>query len=190
MKRASYILLALVLANIAGALFGIIIYWDQLSATSPLLWIFVPDCPLYVVAFSVALILMEKKMQNSAISFIISAGLLKYGIWTLFVLAAFSPYFFSPRFALLNGILFILHIGMAAEALVLGMKKFSPAILLAALAWFLLNDFVDYFVGVHPYLPPMADIPFVAAFSFASTILLVPLLWLAKKQGWQIRILK
>lgn len=183
MKRKEAVLLFLIFVNLAGMLFGAYYYSVQFTNTSPLLWIFVPDCPLYVFAFAIALFLLRKGRENNAFSFIVSAGLLKYGVWTLFALAFFNAYFFAPQIALLSGTLFILHIGMAAEGFVLRVKKCGIGLLLLGLAWFLLNDFVDYFFGTTPYLPVGADLKFVAMFSIASTLVLVPLVWLTKRRG-------
>ena len=190
MAKAGNLVLCLIIVNLAGALFGFYYYQEQLLNMNPLLWLFVADCPLYVVAFAIALMFMEKKKQNDAVSFIISVGLLKYALWTLFVLSAYHQYYFMPKLALVNGTLFLLHIGMAAEAFVLKIKKFSVTALFLALGWFLLNDSMDYFVGTLPYLPNTADIPMVAGFSFASTLLLVPLLWILRKEGWRVKIFK
>lgn len=178
------LILFLIAVNLAGAYFGLFIYYaPQFAATSPALWVFVPDCPLYVLAFAVALWLLARGIGNDAFSFIVSAGLLKYGVWTLFALAYFNGYFFAPGVALLSGTLFILHIGMAAEGFVLKVRRCGPGLLAAGLAWFLLNDFFDYFVGTRPYLPQGADIGAVAVFSIASTLLLIPALWEIKRRG-------
>lgn len=182
MTRREAVLLFLIFVNLLGTLFGAYYYSGQLANTSPLLWLFVPDCPLYVFAFAIALFQVGKRIENDAFSFIVSVGLAKYGLWTLFSLAFFNSYFFSPQAALLSGTLFILHIGMAAQGFVLRVKKCGFGLLAFGFAWFLLNDFVDYFVGTAPYLPRGADLGIVALFSIASTLVLVPALWLMKRK--------
>ncbi len=174
----------LIAVNLAGALFGFFIYYaPQLSATPLALWIFVPDCPLYVLVFALALGLLWLGVENDLFSFIVSAGLLKYGAWTLFALAYLNGYFFSAELALMSGMLFMLHIGMAAEGFVLRVRRCGAAVLAVGLAWFLLNDFFDYFVGTMPYLPSGTDAGTFALFSIASTLVLVPALWVAKRRN-------
>ena len=188
--RALLVLAVLVLVNLVGTLIGFIYYYGQLSATSPLLWIFVPDCPLYTGLFALLIILAVVGIRNDLFGLIVSIGLMKYGAWTLFALSFYHDFFFS--FATLvwvqSAVLFILHIGMTAEGFVLPFRRIRGEYIAAALGWFLLNDFFDYFgPTVHPYLPSMDLFP-AMAFAIISTLVFTALAaWLWEKRK-RIRI--
>ena len=183
----SPLLLLLIIANLAGAFYGFFIYYPSQFVNTPLaLWIFVPDCPLYVFVFAVALLLSWKGVENDAFSFIVSIGLMKYGLWTMFALAYYGWFFFSAPYAIVSAVIFALHFGMAAEGLVPRVRRCGIGVLAIGFAWFLLNDLMDYVVGTAPYLPRGADVGAAAIFAVASTLILVPLLWLTKRKGWLI----
>jgi len=145
--------LLLIIINLLGVAYGFGYYAPQLAATQPIYWIFVPDSPLAALLFTLALLL---PFRNKFFDFIAAIGLVKVGIWTNMVFVLFSEFFvFSSmdRF-LLTIFLGALHIGMIAEAAVVLPKRLKPRHLVAALGWFLLNDYVDYGLGHYPYLPP------------------------------------
>ena len=81
--------------------------------------------------------------------------MVKYGLWTVFVLFFHSGYYFAPDMLLVSVIFVIGHFGMALEGLAIIPKKpiAIPALALAA-GWFLLNDYSDYFLGTVPLIPP------------------------------------
>ena len=171
-----YALGFLILANMAGVAAGIYTYWPQLAKESPLLWIFIPDCPLYV--FLACLVLL-KIVQGRTLVFVTAVGLAKYGLWTLFVL------FYYPNYiASLEGqILIVEHIGMTAELALLAVvggvaAKLERKDLVIAAAWFLLNDALDYILDIHPYLPGQ-DITLVMVFALLCTIAIPPAIYLA-----------
>ncbi len=41
--------------NLAGTVYGMYWYWDQLAVTPVYLWLFTPDCPLASLYFTVTL---------------------------------------------------------------------------------------------------------------------------------------
>ena len=162
-------------ANLLGVIIGFIYYSGQLNATSPLLWIFVPDCPLYVGLFALLIALSFFGIRNAMFSFLVSVGLMKYAAWTLFVLAFYNSYFFSMASLvwLQSAFLFVLHIGMTGEGFILPLKKIAKWQVAVVLGWFLLNDLVDYFgPQVHPYLPPGASVLPAMVFAIVSTFAL------------------
>lgn len=167
----------LVSANLVGTLIGVIYYMSQLLSTSPLLWVFVPDCPLYTGLFAFLILLAIAGVKSDLFGFLVSVGLMKYGAWTLFVLAFYSNYFFSfaTYIWLQSTILFILHIGMMLEGFILPFKKVTALQMVVVLAWFFINDFLDYFgPSVHPYLPqgnPLPATAFALLSTFAFTLL-------------------
>ena len=136
---------------IAGVFAGAYYYSDQLASTAASLIIFVPDCPLYVF---LALPILAKCIKSGAYSFFVAVGMAKYGAWTVFVLLFhFGAY--SSLEALPITIIFILgHIGMLLLGCAILPKNRSPAaFMLLILAWFLLNDYSDYFWGTRPPIP-------------------------------------
>ncbi len=159
----------LILTNIAAVFAGAHYYWAQLSSTPLQLLIFVPDCPLYVL---LALPILLKLVKNSTYAFLISVGLTKYGLWTVFALIFHWGAYSMPA-ALPTTIIFIIgHLGMAIQGAALIPKKgVGLAALLLALGWFLLNDYSDYFLGTVPPIPGQG-IELVAALTFFASIAL------------------
>jgi len=144
----------LVLANMAGFVYGIYYYSYQLSITPVYFWLFTIDSPLYVIFFALITSLLYKNKKIPAwFLFLTAVGLIKVGIWTTLVLYLYSGYYFTTAFALNTAIL-ILHIGMVLEGLVL-IPRFSVKIkeFFAVLVWFLFNDWLDYFAGIHTLIP-------------------------------------
>lgn len=160
---------ALIAANLLGTFIGFIYYYQQLSDTDPLLWVFVPDCPLYTGLFAILAFLSLIDVRNDWFGFLVSVGLMKYAAWTLFVLAFYSDYFFSSGIWLQSATLFTLHIGMLLEGFTIPSKRIEGWQVAATLAWFIINDCVDYIgPSVHPYLPS-ANIAPAMAFALLST---------------------
>jgi len=107
----------------------------------------------------------------------------KYGVWTLFVLLYFSGFFFSPENALLYAVMFATHAAMIVEGIFLaGLNKPGAALGVAA-AWFLVNDFFDYALGMHTALPQVPEKVFVTAvFSVLLTGLTTALFYFLAKR--------
>ena len=164
----------LVLINIAAILVGIYYYYGQLVSVPLQLLIFVPDCPLYVL---LALLIIAKIVKNDAFAFLVSVGMVKYSLWTIFIFLIFSGIYFAPA-ALPITLLFIAgHLGMLLEGLAVApKKKVAVAAVLLALGWFLLNDISDYFWGTKPPIPAGNDM-LIAAATFAASILFTLLLY-------------
>ncbi|MFA5076821.1 MAG: DUF1405 domain-containing protein [Candidatus Micrarchaeia archaeon] len=158
------LLLLLIGANMFGFLVGMLTYYDQMVKISPLLWIFIPDCPLYVLLASLFYIGVFK---NDLLRCITAMGLLKYGIWTEFVLLGYGKYMDSQGFGML---LAVEHVGMILQFFLIS-KNFDKKILLLATGWFLLNDYMDYGIGLHPYVPNI-DLQLVMAFTIALSLLI------------------
>ena len=121
--------LVLAIINLAGFLFGICYYWHQLSTSPFYLWIFIIDCPLYVVLFAlICFLLYEKREVSEWLRFLTAVGLIKYGLWTGIVIILYRDYFFAAN-PLLYALLFPLHIGMILEGI---SRPLSPAFLVPA----------------------------------------------------------
>ena len=100
-------------------------------------------------------------------------GLIKYGFWTVLVIQLYSNHYLASN-PILYITLFILHIGMIAEAfLIPQISRFPKKALIIALIWFFSNDIMDYWKGTAPYLPDNAYHHILAAESILMTIILV-----------------
>lgn len=149
----------LLIVNALGALYGFVFYYgDALLTTNPLLWPFVPDCPLYALLFAVALILVSEKSNAGWFYFLVFVGAVKYGFWTLYVLWNYWGWYSPDGLSLMYLALFISHVVLFLEpAVLLGRISVRKEWLGIALFWFLINDFVDYGLGpfsTHPPMPP------------------------------------
>jgi uncharacterized membrane protein YpjA len=168
------LLVAIILINVAGTLVGFYYYWDQLLAASPVLWVFIPDCPLYTMLAAVILaVYVTTKRSSDLFNFIAAVGLVKYGTWTVAVVLGFSSFYFSID-SKLYAVLVLLHVAMAAEFVLplLLIRQLNKNFIAIALAWFFLNDFVDYYFGTHPPVPTL-DTSLIGAFTFLLTPLFV-----------------
>jgi uncharacterized membrane protein YpjA len=156
-------LFLLFLINIFAGLYSIQFYLSQLKTTNPLLWLFVIDCPLYSIIFGIVLLLKIKDKSIPLLTFISISGNIKYSLWTLFVLLMIS--------GLLDYyVLTIGHILLFIETIVLYRKEvFKLKHYLFVLIWFLLNDFFDYVLGIHPFF--IGNFEIVAIFAIISSFL-------------------
>ncbi len=153
MRMRKLVYFALI-ANVLGTLYGWYYYKLQLAENPPYLWILITDSPNSTLFFVLALGFILKGRKNDFLSFFAASNLIKYGSWTCFVLLFHSDYFFSPyRCALYTGI-FITHALMVVEAipLVRTIDGFRFHYFLT-LGWLLVNDYFDYVIGIHPYIP-------------------------------------
>jgi len=177
--------------NVIGSIYGYYFYSPQLSQTPTALLVFVPDCPLYTTLFALVIILAVLGYRNDLFNFIVSIGLVKYAIWTLFILSSFSGFYFQTSFDITVQaiILFVLHIGMFLEGLVFPFGKIRGWHVAAAFGWFLLNDLMDYFGPVlHPFIPPGGNVTLVMLATFAMTVGSVWLVTWLHGQGKRIDI--
>ncbi len=147
---------SLLLLILAAAIIGGWFYFNQLAATPPWLWFFVPDCPLY--ALLGAPILLFGFPKNAALRFVISCGLAIFGSWTVFVLMLHGGVYFAPASLPMSAILLLGHFGMMVEGVLCLPKKseLKFGTLLIAIGWFLLNLNLDYFNGAlstYPWIP-------------------------------------
>lgn len=168
--------LLLVLINIVGVLVGIYYYWGQLVSTPLLLLIFVPACPLYVF---LTLFIITKTIRNDSFAFLVSVGMVKYSLWTIFIFLLFSGAYFAPAMLPITIIFIAGHLGMLLEGLaVVPRKKVALAAVLLTLCWFLLTDISDYFWGTKPIDVPPGHETFIMLVTFAASFIITFLLYL------------
>lgn len=169
------LLLALVMVvNLFGVVFGFYYYQDLLSS-SPL-WAlpFIPDSPLstFLFALSIFLLLIGRKLD--VLTALASVYVMKYGLWTMFVILYYSYYFLTPALADYYWLMFVLHFGMVIEpVLILHTIRRSRRVFFVPLVWLLLNDIIDYGLGTNPLVQfSLPDQGFVGLLSVAGTVVL------------------
>jgi len=180
-KKLNIILLVLI--NLIAALYGFVFFYGSQFLSTPIhLWLFVPDCPLYALLAAIALAGFYFGKKNDLFNSIVFIGLLKYGFWTVFVLANFQWFYFAPETSMMYSTLFIAHLGLFLEAfLFIGHIKLNKLFLGISFAWFLLNDFIDYLLAVHPPIP-LSEINFIFQATLAMTFAFVLIAFLLLKR--------
>lgn len=165
-RRATFLLL---LVNLFGTVYGYWWYRDQLAATPIRAWPVVPDSPTATGLFALFLAALLRGREIPPLSAFAFLSSVKYGLWTPAVMA---HYWVTAGRATFESIhLSLSHLGMALEAFIY-MRAFPPrrpSVLLAG-AWLLFNDFADYALGFHPFLPVAG--PAAASFAAAAAVLL------------------
>jgi uncharacterized membrane protein YpjA len=181
--KNKWLLILLIVINLGGTAFGIYYYAQQFATASIYAWPVIADCPIAVALFAIALLLLllGKKLPGVLATFAIFA-VIKTGTWTIFTILLYNSFFLGPTNFWYYAMLLALHAGMVAEAGVLWQyASFDFRSLRYAAAWFLLNDFSDYYLGTVPWPVPMLDdalkLNLLGIESFAMTLLLTVGLW-------------
>jgi len=158
METKKYLFWAIVTANLIGAAYGFIFYYGaQLTyylRTAPQFLLFIPDCPLFSLLFAITLLLIYYKKKLNWFCFLAAAGAMKYGFWTVFVLSYYSEFYFTPDQFFMYSVLFISHIGLLIQPVLLwGKVQATRNAIAAAIAFLLVSAVVDYVFSVHPPMP-------------------------------------
>ncbi|MFD1395017.1 DUF1405 domain-containing protein [Kroppenstedtia eburnea] len=178
-------LLILLAVNFLGSIYGYYWYKNQLAAT-PVYWLpFVPDSPTASAAFTLVLLLYLINRRSPFWEAFAGVTLFKYGIWAVAMIlagAALSEKPFLESLVWTDWMLMASHLGMALEGVLYSrFFAFGRKEILLVAGWILLNDVLDYGVGIHPWLPlSMAGTePAVALFTLSlSLISLLLFTWL------------
>lgn len=182
-KNDRRLFISLLVVTLIGSAFGYYYYQYQFSTTPPYLWLFVPDCPLFTTFFAIVLIGQLMGKESPLFNAFTFAGLLKYGIWTVFVLLLYWNDYLSDGEGLFRGVLMIMHIGMVLLALTLAndlrrdmqMKRIGTGGIYLVGSAFLVFDFFDYVVGTYPLIPTV-HLGLVSWFSVGETFVVTALL--------------
>jgi len=163
--RNKLFLVFLLIINFCAGIYSISYYFSQLEQSHWFFWLFIIDCPLYAILFGINIFLFLIDKPSEALSFISIVGNFKYGLWTIFVLTiaglAGAQWFFV-----------LSHILLVIETIVLaGLFAFKVKHVLLAFLWFIVNDFIDYFLGMHPFVFE-GFLFYSMSFALASTIIL------------------
>ncbi len=158
--------------NLAGALFGFYYYLPQFGETPVYLWILVADSPIATLLAAGAYISRTRDFSSAVLDSLAFLANLKYGLWTVFVLLYYSESFLSFRSGPMFAFLVISHLLMALQALfLLEDAKMTLGSTVAAFSMYVINDLVDYGLGIHTSLPEtnsFGDPAGVVAFSLTT----------------------
>jgi len=147
------------LINLVGTLFGFWYYAGrpvdlapplvegQLGAASLAAYPLIPDSPLATMFIGLSLLAWRFDVDADPLHVLAFFGCIKLGLWTPYVQVVLN----GPEgiAAWLYVFLVVSHLAMAAEAfLIHRYARFSVPAVAVALAWYGLNDVVDYFVPI------------------------------------------
>ncbi|RXZ80236.1 DUF1405 domain-containing protein [Paenibacillaceae bacterium] len=188
----------LFIINLLGTGYGYIWYGNQLidTVSEHPLWriVFVPDSPTASLFFTVALLYLlfpPRRAQSK-----IGAGLraiiealavvtsIKYGIWAVAMI--FAGAWKGNPLHWQDWMLVASHLGMAVEALLfVRFFTFGRIALIAATGWLLLNDTMDYQLGLFPRLPRVLhdDLKAIELFTYSLSLFSMLLSWLMLLKG-------
>ncbi len=178
----------IIVANLIGASIGFTVYFgQQFLSTNPLLWVFVADAPLYAVLFVAAFFFRGKPKPEALVSrfrklpdlsllwFLAFVGVLKYGFFSVFTHLLYFQFYFTPEGWFMSSVLFVATFLMITQLMLLiRIVKVKASFLLVGIVWFLLNDIVDFTLGLHSRLPESSlgfMFPATMAMSVGFTIL-------------------
>lgn len=146
----------IIIINIFGSVYGYCWYSDQMYSTPVKFWLFVPDSPLSTTMFSIVLALSLAGYRNAYFMAIAFAANIKYGLWAVIIISDFWIGGAGIRFE--EVMLWVSHLGMALQATIYlassqiaSVKNFARVLAVLS-SWMFLNDIVDYYLGLHPYL--------------------------------------
>jgi len=158
--------------NIIGTIFGFIYYSYLFEIVPKKYWMFVPDSPLSTMLFASAILLILLDKKNDLLSFIGSASVIKYGLWTMFVIAYFPDHFLASAQREFYYLMFFLHLGMVIQPVfILHTIEHKRYHLVFALLWFFTNDYLDYIKGINPLTTHGLPLDVVGKVTAALTLL-------------------
>lgn len=175
----SWFLWILFFINLGGTIYGFIWYQAQLEATEPAIFrIFVPDSPTGSGLFTLVILTYIIGRHVPMLEALAGITNFKYGIWAVAVI--FAGWAMGDEMQWQEVMLVCSHLGMAIESLLYArFYKLSWLVVGLASLWTLNNDFVDYVMDLHPYLPEVLD-PYsgiVGLCTVALSIISISAIW-------------
>lgn len=173
--RGSDRLTLLVIAtNLAGFLFGLHYYREQLISTDWFLLPLVPDSATAVLLVATALLLQRAGRPHRALNYLAGCLAVTYGAWTIAVLALAPDHYFTPLWSdwfLFNALLIVPpHAAMVLETALLDLEPLSGREFLGVAALLLINWTADYGLGTHTPIPDTV-VPTAALLALALIVL-------------------
>lgn len=141
----------LIIINILGSVYGYFWYREQLAVNPLYFWPFIPDSPLSTTIFALALLIQRRGFASNLFQAVAFTANIKYGLWAAVII---SQYWLGGGQAEFIEIMLMLsHLGMAVQGgIYLKQVRLGQGVALLTAAWMVINDFMDYYVGLHPYL--------------------------------------
>ncbi len=185
---SKFFLWSLFIINFLGTLYGYQWYWNQMTSTIATypdgFIIFVPDSPTASLFFSMAILylivthssqLSLSRVHRSIRGFIEAFAVVtsfKYGIWAVSMIVAGSLQGDALQWQ--DWMLMTSHMGMAIEVLIFArFFTYRMTSIVVVAAWTLLNDYMDYGVGLFPWLPQvlMTHLHEIACFTVGLSVI-------------------
>ncbi|NGQ94546.1 DUF1405 domain-containing protein [Brevibacillus sp. SYP-B805] len=179
----------LFIINFCGTIYGFIWYGNQLARTEPWLRIFVPDSPTGSGLFTLVLLTYLLGKHVPLLEALAGITNFKYGVWAVGVILA--RWMLGDEVYWTDIMLLVSHTGMAVES-VLYTKCYKLSWLPVGLAalWTLNNDFLDYVMEIHPYLPYVLE-PYKGIIGLCTVLLSlisIALIWYMNLHAQRIKV--
>lgn len=173
-----WFLWTLFVVNLLGTIYGFIWYGNQLAETPVYLRPFVPDSPTGSGLFTLVLLTYLLGRHIPVLEALAGITNFKYGVWAVCIILA--GWIMGNEVRWTDIMLIISHAGMAIES-VLYARFFKLSILPVGIAalWTLNNDFLDYVMNIHPWLPAVLD-PYsgiVGLFTVLLSLISIGVIW-------------
>lgn len=165
--------------NFIGTIYGYIWYKNQLISTDRWLWPFVPDSPTASLFFTIVIAAFLLRKKWPIIEAFAAVTLFKYGIWASVMIVWTGM--LGGELNWQHYMLLCSHLGMAFQALLYSPYfSFRFKHLLIVAIWILSNDFLDYSLGIYPWLDERlhAHLPSVAFFTFTLSFISLVIFYL------------
>jgi uncharacterized membrane protein YpjA len=178
-----WFLWTLLIINFLGTIYGFIWYGNQLADTPAYLRIFVPDSPTGSGLFTLVLLTYLVGRQIPVLEALAGITNFKYGVWAVAVIIA--GWLLGREVYWQDVMLLVSHTGMAVESLLYArFYKLSWLPVGIAALWTLNNDFLDYVMDIHPWLPSVLD-PFegyVGLLTVLLSLISIAVIWFANNK--------
>lgn len=147
-----WFLWTLFIVNLLGTIYGFIWYGNQLASTPTWLRIFVPDSPTGSGLFTLVLLTYLLGKHIPLLEALASITNFKYGIWAVGIIL--TGWALGNEVKTTDIMLLVSHAGMAIEsALYARFYRLSWLPVGLTALWTMNNDFLDYLMFIHPWLP-------------------------------------
>ncbi|RXT13933.1 DUF1405 domain-containing protein [Ammoniphilus sp. CFH 90114] len=186
--RKSWFLWSLIITNFFGSIYGFYWYKDQLAQTHPeWLRIFVPDSPTGSALFTLFLITLLIGRSVPTLEAFAAVTNFKYGVWAVAVILAGWAMGGTKHWT--DFMLMFSHAGMAIESLLYAKHytiRFRHILMVGI--WTTWNDWMDYMLDIHPYLPSVLNEydRFVGWLTFALSLFSLSLIYILVKKNRKV----
>lgn len=180
----SFIEWGLVLVTLLGFVTGTL-YWyrPQMAQVAPVLWPWLVDSPLSVLGFALALPLVRRgsgPWRGLLATWAVFSNV-KYGLWTIvFWLLWWQG---AGTLTLESVTMTVTHAAMVGMGLSL-LVYFRPHLwqVLVVVSWFVFNDWLDYWHGLAPRVPPGVSLEVLRLEQVLVTTVLTVFLLVARRR--------